>query len=328
MINGFRFIPDADHAARCDRVMHEGLAGSLRQICNASDGKVAFDRTALEKLIREIEAGRRLSPNAFALYYELVPALLDGRLGEAHTLFAELARQRPIEAPFRILALGDPALADREERYLRFMNDDAGYRHVFLPPSPEDLTAFRLQFASIMDLLQRAAPDFLAELHALISELILVVGPKDATMHFDGGSSYQLWGALFLNAVRHKTRIDVIDSLAHESSHSRLFGLCTEEAPVSNPDDELHPSPLRAEPRPMDGVYHATFVSARMHWAMSRLIASNLLTEEELALAIKARDDDRRNFEKGYDTVASHARLTNTGRVALDAAISYMREAA
>ena len=78
----------------------------------------------------------------------------------------------------------------------------------------------------------------------------------------------------------------------------------------------------------MDGVYHATFVSARMHWAMSRLIASGLLTEEELALAIKARDDDKRNFEKGYDTVAAHARLTNTGRLALNAALDYMRSAA
>jgi HEXXH motif-containing protein len=167
-----------------------------------------------------------------------------------------------------------------------------------------------------------------AELKALISELVLVVGPKDAKVHFDGGSSYQLWGVLFLNAVRHKTRIDVIDSLAHESAHSRLFGLCTEEAPVTNADDELHPSPLRREKRPMDGVYHATFVSARMHWAMSRLIASGLLTEEEQALAVQARDADRRNFESGFRTVATHGQLTRTGQIALDAARAYMSEAA
>ena len=208
------------------------------------------------------------------------------------------------------MALGEPAMAEKEARYLRFMSNDPAYRHVFLPPSAEDLAAFKRQFASVMGLLEQAAPELLAELKALISELILVVGPTDAKVHFDGGSSYQLWGALFLNAVRHKTRIDVIDSLAHESAHSRLFGLCTEEAPVRNPDEELHPSPLRAETRPMDGVYHATFVSARMHWAMSRLIASGLLTEEERTLAIQARDADRRNFERGYETVAAHGRLT------------------
>lgn len=328
MIDSFHFTPDAGHAARCDRAMHTGLADSLRHICEASDGKVDFDRAAIERLLGEIEAGHRLSPHAFALYYETVPALLEGRLDDARTLFAELGRQRPIEAPFRVLALGDPALADRAERYLRFMNDDFAFKHVFLPPAPDDLAAFKRQLVRVMDLLERAAPEFVAELKALISELILVVGSPDARMQFDGGSSYQLWGALFLNAERHKSRIELIDSLAHESAHSRLFGLCTEEAPVRNADDELHASPLRPEPRPMDGVYHATFVSARMHWAMSRLIASGQLTEEEMAIAAKARDDDRRNFERGYDTVAAHARLTATGRRALDAARNYMSTAA
>ena len=78
----------------------------------------------------------------------------------------------------------------------------------------------------------------------------------------------------------------------------------------------------------MDGVYHAAFVSARMHWAMSRLIASGLLSDEEMALAVTARDDDRRNFEKGYATVSAHGQLTRTGRLALDAARTYMTEAA
>ena len=308
--------------------MHAGLADSLRQICAASDGKVEFDHDSIERLIADIEAGRRLSPNAFALYYELVPALMEGRLDDARALFAELARQRPIDLPFNIMALGAPAMAEKEARYLRFMSNDPAYRHVFLPPSANDLDAFKRQFASVIELLEQAAPELLAELKAIISELILVVGPKDAKVHFDGGSSYQLWGALFLNAVRHKTRIDVIDSLAHESAHSRLFGLCTEEAPVTNPDEELHPSPLRAERRPMDGVYHATFVSARMHWAMSRLIASGLLTEEERILAIQARDADRRNFERGNETVAAHGQLTRTGQIALDAARAYMSKAA
>ena len=308
--------------------MHVGLADSLRQICAASDGKVEFDRAAIERLAGEIEAGRRQAPNAFAIYYELVPALMDGRLEDARALFAELARQRPIDLPFSIMALGEPAMAEKEARYLRFMNGDTAFRHVFLPPSAEDLVAFKQQFTSVLELLAQAAPELLAELKTLISELILVVGPKDAKAHFDGGSSYQLWGALFLNAVRHKTRIDVIDSLAHESAHSRLFGLCTEEAPVRNADEELHPSPLRREKRPMDGVYHATFVSARMHWAMARLIASGLLTEEEQVLAVQARDADRRNFESGYQTVAAHGQLTRTGQVALDAARAYMSEAA
>jgi hypothetical protein len=61
---------------------------------------------------------------------------------------------------------------------------------------------------------------------------------------------------------------------------------------------------------------------------MSRVIDSGLLTDEELVLAEKSRAHDRRSFESGYDTVARYGRLTETGRVAMDAAAAYMSAAA
>ncbi|HEX6118826.1 MAG TPA: HEXXH motif-containing putative peptide modification protein, partial [Dongiaceae bacterium] len=275
---------------------------------------------AVTALIRTIEAGHRLPPLAFALYYDLVPELLAGNEAKAGALFAELGRQMPIGAPLRILSLDDPAMHDRAERYLRYMSDGEAAPIEFIAPPAKLAAAFRSQFADAIRLIDKAAPALLGELRAIVSEIILVVAPPEAKIQFDGGSAYRLWGALFTNADRCKTRIDVVEILAHEGGHSLVFGLCTEEAPVLNPEDELFPSPLRPEPRPMEGVYHATFVSARMHWAMSRLIESGLLTEEEYGLAAKARDDDRANFESGYQTVAAHARLSDTGRRAIEAA--------
>jgi len=219
-------------------------------------------------------------------------------------------------------------MRERADRYLRFMSDDADAPIEFLPPSAQQLAGFRARFGETLALLEIAAPMLLAELRAIVSEVILVVGRPEAKVQFDGGSAYRLWGALFTNAERCKTRIDVVETLAHEGAHSLVFGLCTEEAPVLNPEDELFPSPLRPEPRPMEGVFHATFVSARMHWAMARLIASGLLTDEERDLAVKARDDDRRNFENGFETVSAHARLSDTGRGAIEAARAYMQGAA
>ena len=74
-------------------------------------------------------------------------------------MFAELARERPLETQFRLLALGEPAIAEQTERYLRFMNNDPNYKYVFLPPSPDEVAAFKRQFAGVMDLLRQAAPD-------------------------------------------------------------------------------------------------------------------------------------------------------------------------
>ena len=112
MIDGFRFAPDAAHAARCDRAMHAGLADSLRQICEASDGKVEFDRAAIERLI---ERDRSRPPPAAAMPLRSItnwcrPCWKAGSMRRARCS-RSLRRQRPIEAPFRMLALGEPAMA-------------------------------------------------------------------------------------------------------------------------------------------------------------------------------------------------------------------------
>jgi len=289
---------------------------------------VTFDPAALAGVVRAIEQGRRFPPSTFALYYELVPALMRDDNDLAAALFHALARERPIDAPLLVLGLDHPALAGRKGRYLRFMNADDPDTFEFLPPTAEQVRAFIGHFNDACALLEQAMPELLSEMRAIISEIILVTGSKDAKMVFDGGSSYRLWGALFLNADRGSTRVGLVEALAHETGHSVLFGLSTEEAHVLNPDDERFPSPLRMEGRPMDGVFHATYVSARMHWALSRLIESGLLTEEEHALAIRAREEDRHNFEQGYETVAAHARLTGIGRRTLEEARAYMSAAA
>ena len=134
----------------------------------------------------------------------------------------------------------------------------------------------------------------------------------------------RLWGALFLNADFHRTAQAVAEVLAHESAHSLLFGFCTDSALVENSDDERYNSPLRTDPRPMDGIYHATFVSARMHWAMSRLLEARVLDDEATEATRGARDADVRNFWSGYEVVAEHGRLTDLGRALMNEAHAYM----
>ena len=105
-----------------------------------------------------------------------------------------------------------------------------------------------------------------------------------------------------------------------------LFGFCTEEPLVLNDDDELFRSPLRIDPRPMDGIYHATFVLARMHWAMTKLINDSRVSPEQRELAIQAARVDRRHFSDGLAIVEAHARLTPMGAALMDGARQYMAQ--
>lgn len=104
-----------------------------------------------------------------------------------------------------------------------------------------------------------------------------------------------------------------------------LFGLTIDEPLVLNDDRELFASPLRDDPRPMDGIYHATYVSARMHWAMAELLKCGKLGEEKAAQATDHLDANRRNFWSDYATVMPHARLSETGRLLLASAHAKVR---
>jgi HEXXH motif-containing protein len=137
-----------------------------------------------------------------------------------------------------------------------------------------------------------------------------------------------LWGALFINPSRPKTDIELVETLAHESAHSLLFGFAIDDALVENADDERFRSPLRDDPRPMDGIFHAAFVSARMHYAMSRLAASGLLSTEEAEAAGVARERDRDAFYDGLATVEANGLLTARGAALMADAKAYMAKTA
>jgi hypothetical protein len=324
----FDFEPDARRAALLTRLMHAQLAASLSHIRDRADGIVEFDRAGLDRTIRLLESGGTLPPATFADYYELVPALAEGDEDRARPLFGALAAAEPVPPGLRVVALGDDRLGAASERYARLMNGDPSMPLGFLPPSAELAADFRTRLARGFDLMERAIPELAGEIRAIINEVVIVAGDRTKKFQFDGGSHFQLWGALFLNAEYHQTDLAVVEVLAHECAHSLLFGFCTEEPLVLNRDDELYTSPLRPDPRPMDGIYHATFVSARMHWAMSRLAASALLDEGDRQRAVEAAAKDARNFEAGHAVVAAHGRLTRTGSGLMEAARRYMDGAA
>ena len=127
---------------------------------------------------------------------------------------------------------------------------------------------------------------------------------------------------------RHADPLSLLETLAHEAAHSLLFGIQISGALVLNPDHERYTSPLRVDLRPMDGVYHATFVSARMHFAMQELLASGLLRGEETALAQEAAARDRGHFFEGLRAVKKKGRLSPTGAAVMAGAEAYMARAA
>ena len=318
------FSPDADRTKALDNTMQTGLADSLEHICEQCDGKLSFDEIGITRIIKNLRTQQRYPPSTFGIYHELAKALLNDQTRLAEDLFREIIEENPLDNGLSVLALGDSEIQSHTSRFQRMMNCDPNFHFDFLPPPEKMAMQFKAQIESGFALIERTIPELAAEIQALISQVLIAVGKHDVDAEFDGGSSYSLWGALFLNASSHNNDIAMVEVITHETAHCLLNGLSIEESLVLNPDDEYFPSPLRSDLRPMDGIYHATFVSARMHWAMSRLIESGQLDAHECETAEQARIADQKNFNAGYESIATHALLTATGEQVIANAKKYM----
>lgn len=94
-----------------------------------------------------------------------------------------------------------------------------------------------------------------------------------ADLTFGGSSSLATWGMMCVNPLAHPRWIDYLPRLIHEASHNALFALAGDEQLVTNDPDALYYSPIRDCARPMDGIFHAAFVSAEEVLSADRMLA-------------------------------------------------------
>lgn len=301
--------------------MRERLADSLDYVLRNVRDDLSIGADEARNLTASIRLHRQ-SPHLFGAYYDLVFALEADDLPSARNFAAELLGRSELVGT-HISRIDERSKAD-EERYRRLFLSDLDVEL----PNPELMADCRQRFDEAFALLDAGFPEMAAEIRALLREIVVAAGPEDPkALTFDGASCYMLWGAILLNARGQKTVLDTAQALAHESGHNLLFGFSVGGPLVENPDDELFSSPLRKDPRPMDGVFHATYVVARMHQTLRRLLDSGVLNAEQTSAAEADLAAHRHNFAIGDAVVREGGRLTRIGRDAIDAAREYMAAA-
>lgn len=209
------------------------------------------------------------------------------------------------------------------------MDTDPTQSFRVLPVTDDEAMAFADLLAAAWRMFDAGFPDLAAETRYLAREIIMARGDRDPkAMIFDGASSFLLWGAILINVHTHKTPLALLQALVHESGHNLLFGYCADGPLVENADSEQHPSPLRVDPRPMDGVVHATYVTARMHMAVRGMLRSGVLSSAERQEAQQSLAAHERGFDSGLAVIEDHGKLTSLGCAAIAGAKNYMLPAA
>ena len=318
------FPPDGSRGAFLHARMIERLAQSVQEIVQGCSSHLKFEER-IARLSRRICASTRVAPELYCIYFDLLQAVRRDDLDASARLLAEMDTR--MEAPLPSFYSRWGALPESTaRRYLTYVNVDPTTQVKFKALSFSEFYKVRRIADDAFEIFERVAPEIGAEIRSLITEIVFVSGVTNESIRFHGATSFFCWGALFINADAHRALVRMIDGLTHESAHAYLFSLSLGDSFVDNPDDEMHASPLRPDPRPLDGTFHATYVSARMHYAQSRVISSGVLSESEESEARKALAASGAAFSDGLKTLNDYASFTPLGRRVIDAARSYMIE--
>jgi len=304
--------------------MRHRLGDSLRYIIEQAAGHIALPRDELEGFFDRLMRGP-VSPLVFGAYCDLVLAFNADDLGTAERLLCEIATAPNVADGPRIVDLAEPGTDAVAERYVRLVDSDPDTQVSISPPGARS-GSLRTLIAQALALIDTGNPALGAEIRAIVREIVLAHGAEDAKgLKFDGVSSFMLWGGVVLNVDGYSTALELVQALAHESGHNLLFGLSAHGPLQNNDDSERYPSPLRSDLRPMDGIVHATYVTARMHQSIQRLLDAGVLGDEQRQEAQQANAVNTRHFAAGMETVDRYARLTSLGQQIMAGAQDYMR---
>lgn len=299
-----------------DATVRLRLADSLAHIFERAHDRLDLDAPRFESAKDRIRSQRQ-DPGVFARYYDAVFAIGANDLPLAKALLEELAERAHQPVSFEIAAYA-PGLGSDYERFPRLLFAEYSKASPMASPTPGETASFTRHVAEAIDIVGNVDPGIHDEIKGLLVRIYLAA-PSNApgAKRFGGVTSFLAWGASFINIGSYKTRWDAVQFLVHEITHALLFGLACDEPLVKNAADESYKSPLRSDPRPMDGIFHATMVCGRLADFNRAWLEGGRAGRDERACE-KAVVDNSRAFRDGLAVIEEHGKLSPLAEQLID----------
>jgi HEXXH motif-containing protein len=279
-----------------------------------------LDSSKVSEALKQIRA-HKVVPGLFGRYFDLVLELTQGNHQVAVELFGQILEGSIHEPDRLLLRFGPKDLNNDQERYARLV-DLGGENPGFLAtPGDDAWQRIERELPQAQQLIEQADTGLRAELDGLVCQVIAAAPLSTPNVRqFGGASSLMLWGAIVINAQSHDNPVKLAEGLVHEATHHLLFALSKDEPLVINAIEGSFDSPLRSDDRPLDGVYHATFVCARLVYFYRCLTKLPNFTWDESAALTSLASVYQKRFQQGLATVRKEARLTSLGATLIDGA--------
>lgn len=311
-------------AAAAARAFDRRLLDSLRYLSEVAADRAGIVVPGLDRLEAALDRGLAASPALHGAHYDLVEAIDGDDTGRVASVCAIIDALEPIDGrrvvPLNAGAVGEPIV----DIYRRNLDADPAQRSDLRAPAPDAFARAETRVAEALALIDTALPPLRAEIDAVLREIMVVGDGPGAVAPFYAASSFYIWGGIGLAPRNHRSVHDLAETLVHEAAHLLLYLLTADEPAARNPKAARYRSPLRADPRPMDGVIHAVFVIAREIMLDRALAAASTVAGDIRSAAREAAASKELIFRAGLETVRRDAALTETGRALIDDASAYV----
>lgn len=320
------FLPSGDRAVAMDGLMRGRLADSFEAIQQAAGSEPSL-QLDLANVIRGLRGSESAPPALWAVYGDLCRAVARDDLDAVQRLGARLQTTLGHPSRQRLCNLTDEDLgAGGAELFANAIDDDPSLPLNLGPADRSEMDRLADLLPSALSLLRDASPDLFKEIAILTRQIVLASSPP-GSVTFSGAATLFLWGAILLNPEGLTSRLKLVEAIVHESAHALLTGLTGGIDVTTNDADQLFASPLRADPRPMEGIAHAAFVLARINFALDRIAHSCVLSRDEQDELRAMQAENRRFYAKAEEVVRTSASFTPAGAIIFENCFAAMRDA-
>lgn len=263
----------------------------------------------------------------YTLHWMLASAVRAQDVGRVHVALARLSQLDTVEPPSPgLLTVSTLKWDDLDRELMLFLAGPEGPRtRDGLIPEIRGLVGHEYDRArrwvdAALPKLAELDSELFGEFTSLVQEIRLFDG-RGAR----GITSTRCYGTILLRIPTSDQELTspflyFLDHLTHELSHLVLHGFMNHDPLILNGHAERFAAPMRPDPRPLYGIYHAAFVLARIIRVLARY-------EEEEPAAGPMRRDYEEKFELGRSTIMAKGHLTPSGLQMLDSCAALVETA-
>lgn len=312
----FTALPRQGDAAIVGAYYRKRLIKSLMSMLRTVERALRADLNFVKRKFENLNVNRKFGPHIYYLHYQLQRHVKtsDAAGVKGIVTLLENLPETHIYAPVLQISSG---LAEEWELFIQqdvqdlTATNSAGKRGVMLGATSPRLEEMKSYLHDAIKTIASYDPEMKSQLDEYVTHIKIFDG--DGII---GMTDVRVFGAVFIRTTppAQNPLAYFTEHLIHETSHLHLNALMAYDPIIANPPEELYPAPIRLDPRPMYGVFHATYVLSRIV-RFFRLLRYLFPENKNFEKTLKVTESQ---FQKGMGVVSSFARPTLLGRKIID----------